>query len=46
MTLSRFPSESELSTATAHLTDDSKRRADTEDLLWALISSRSFLFNR
>jgi hypothetical protein len=46
MTLSRFPTETELKTATTHLADDDTRRDDTEDLLWALISSRSFLFNR
>lgn len=46
MTLSRFPTETELETGKTYLTDSSTRREDTEDLLWALISSRSFLFNR
>lgn len=46
MTLSRYPSEVELDTAISHLAEESTRRDDTEDLLWALISSRSFLFNR
>jgi hypothetical protein len=46
MTLSRHPTEAELKTATTHLADNDTRRDDTEDLLWALISSRSFLFNR
>ncbi len=46
MTLSRTPSETELNTAKTHLADESTRRDDMEDLLWALISSRSFLFNR
>lgn len=46
MTLSRLPSKTELETAKTHLTDETTRREDTEDLLWALISSRSFLFNR
>ena len=46
MTLSRHPSETELETAMTHLADDSTRREGTEDILWALISSRSFLFNR
>ncbi len=46
MTLSRLPSKTELETAKTHLTDKTTRREDTEDLLWALISSRSFLFNR
>ena len=46
MTLSRLPTEAELETATTYIADESTRREDTEDLLWALISSRSFLFNR
>ncbi len=46
MTLSRLPTESELDTATTYLENEETRREDTEDLLWALISSRSFLFNR
>ena len=46
MTLSRLPSKTELETAKTYLTDETTRREDTEDLLWALISSRSFLFNR
>lgn len=46
MTLSRMPSEGELQTAKTHFADETTRRDDMEDLLWALISSRSFLFNR
>ena len=46
MTLSRLPTEVELDKATSYLEDEATRRQDTEDLLWALISSRSFLFNR
>ncbi len=46
MTLSRPPTEVELEKAKTYLADSSTRREDTEDLLWALISSRSFLFNR
>ncbi len=46
MTLSRLPTEVELEKATTYLTEGSKEREDTEDLLWALISSRAFLFNR
>ena len=46
MTLSRLPTEAELEKATTYLTEGSKEREDTEDLLWALISSRAFLFNR
>lgn len=46
MTLSRLPTDAELDTATTYLGNEETRREDTEDLLWALISSRSFLFNR
>ena len=43
-TLSRFPTEKELATAEAYLAESPKRREGSEDLLWALISSRAFLF--
>ena len=43
-TLSRFPTEKELATAEAYLAKSPKRREGSEDLLWALISSRAFLF--
>ncbi len=53
MTLSRYPTKTELETGTNYLTDTPPeekeqvpRQVDVEDLLWALISSRSFLFNR
>ena len=46
MTLSRLPTDAELDTATSYLESEETEREDTEDLLWALISSRSFLFNR
>lgn len=46
MTLSRLPTDAELNTAASYLENEETRREDTEDLLWALISSRSFLFNR
>ena len=46
MTLSRHPTEVELEKGKTYLADNDTRRDDTEDLLWALISSRSFLFNR
>lgn len=46
MTLSRYPTEGELKSAETYLSDNSKMREATEDLLWALISSRSFIFNR
>ena len=43
-TLSRFPTDAELETAKAYLAESPKRRAGGEDLLWALISSREFIF--
>ena len=43
-TLSRFPTEKELATAEVYLAESPKRREGSEDLLWALISSRAFLF--
>lgn len=43
-TLNRFPTEEELATAEAYLAKSPKRREGSEDLLWALISSRAFLF--
>lgn len=43
-TLSRFPTDDELETAEAYIVESPKRRAGSEDLLWALISSRSFIF--
>lgn len=54
MTLSRYPTKTELETGTNYLTNTPKpeekeqvpRQVDVEDLMWALISSRSFLFNR
>ena len=45
-TLSRFPTDTELQTAEAYIAESPKRRAGCEDLMWALISSRSFLFVR
>ncbi len=43
-TLSRLPTETEIAIAEAYLAENSPRRAASEDLLWALISSRTFLF--
>ena len=43
-TLSRFPTDEQLETAEAYLAESPKRRAGSEDLLWALISSRAFIF--
>lgn len=45
-TLSRFPTDVELQTAEAYIAESPKRRAGCEDILWALISSRAFLFVR
>ena len=45
-TLSRFPTDTEIETAEAYIADSPKYRMGCEDLLWALISSRSFLFVR
>ena len=45
-TLSRFPTDTELQTAEAYIAESPKRRTGCEDLLWALISSRAFLFVR
>ena len=43
-TLSRFPTDDELETAEAYIVESPKRRGGSEDLLWALISSRAFIF--
>ena len=43
-TLSRFPTDEEFETAKFYITESPKRRSGCEDLLWALVSSRSFIF--
>ena len=43
-TLSRFPTDTELETAETYIAESLERRSGSEDLLWALISSRAFLF--
>ncbi len=43
-TLSRAPSEAELTGLTAHLTKQSDPRAALEDILWSLLNSKEFLF--
>lgn len=43
-TLSRFPTDMKLETAETYITESPERRSGSEDLLWALISSRAFLF--
>ena len=45
-TLSRFPTDTELQTAEAYIAESPKHRVGCEDLMWALISSRAFLFVR
>ena len=45
-TFSRFPTDTEVETAEAYIAESPKYRTGCEDLLWALISSRSFLFVR
>ena len=43
-TLSRFPTDTELETAETYIAESPERRSGSEDLLWALIASRAFLF--
>ena len=43
-TLSRFPADAEFETAETYIAESPERRSGCEDLLWALISSRAFLF--
>ena len=43
-TLSRFPTDEELEAAETYIAESPKRRSGCEDLLWALVSSRSFIF--
>ena len=45
-TLSRFPTDEELKTGKTYLAESPKRRTGSEDILWALISSREFIFVR
>lgn len=45
-TLSRFPTDEELKTGKTYLAESPKRRTGGEDILWALISSREFIFVR
>ncbi|MBM3971062.1 MAG: DUF1553 domain-containing protein [Planctomycetes bacterium] len=43
--LSRLPSSDELTTATKYLEGESDKRQAVEDLLWALLNSKEFMFN-
>ena len=45
-TLSRFPTDTEFGIAKSYLAERPKRRAGSEDILWALLSSREFIFVR
>jgi hypothetical protein len=45
-TLSRPPDESELASSIKHLRDGNNRTERAQDLLWALLNSHAFLFNR
>ena len=44
--LAREPNESELESAARFVADTGDRKAAAEDLMWALINSPAFLFNR
>jgi len=44
--LSRFPSKTESDTALRHLKSSASRLEGAQDLLWALLNSPAFLFNR
>ena len=43
-TLSRAPSETELTALSTHLAKQTDRRAALEDVLWSLLNSKEFLF--
>jgi hypothetical protein len=45
-TLSRMPDEGELKMSTKHLRGGDNRAERAQDLLWALLNSHAFLFNR
>lgn len=44
--VSRFPTPQEVIAAEAHITTSPDPRRGVEDLLWSLLNSREFLFNR
>ena len=45
-TLSRLPNEAEYKVSEKHLKDSGSRTGGAQDLLWALLNSNAFLFNR
>ena len=45
-TLSRFPTRKEHDLAVTHLNERESRAGAAQDLLWALVNSKGFLFNR
>jgi len=45
-TLCRMPNEAELVKAVDHISKTESQAEGAQDLLWALINSPSFLFNR
>ena len=45
-TLSRFPTKGESATATKHIKTAKDRMEGAQDLMWALLNSPAFLFNR
>jgi hypothetical protein len=45
-TLSRMPTSSELDKGLTYLRRDDRRAARAQDLLWALVNSKAFLYNR
>ena len=45
-TLSRLPEKNEYAVAVEHIAKAESREEGTQDLLWALINSPAFLFNR
>ncbi len=44
--LGRFPTPAEMDTAITYLTSSPGRAAQAQDILWALVNSNAFLFNR
>ncbi len=45
LALARRPSAAEMSNVQGYLTEEKDRKAAFEDLLWALLNTKEFLFN-